>query len=253
MLELHGVSAGYDGATVLHGIDLSVAEGEVVAVFGPNGAGKTTLLRVATGLLAPQEGTVVVDGTDMTGRPAHAFARAGVCHVPEGRGIFPSLTVAENLIVQGGARRIDAAIAEIEGRFPVLVRRLRQRAGSLSGGEQQMLALCRASLRHPRVLVVDEPSLGLAPIMVDRIYEALRMLLGTGVAVVLVEQYVQKALALADRAYVVAKGAVVRKGPAAEVDAAEIYASYLGVVAGAGQAPERIPATAAGEGSVTER
>jgi branched-chain amino acid transport system ATP-binding protein len=231
MLTISGVTAGYGGTTVLRDVDLTVGEGEVVALLGPNGAGKSTLLRTATGLLRPRAGRVELAGKDLTGQPPHVFSRAGVCLLPEGRGIFPSLTVRENLMVQARGRSLDTAIAAAATLFPVLGTRLRQTAGSLSGGEQQMLALARAYLTAPSVVLVDEASLGLAPIVVDSIYEALGQLARTGTALVVVEQYAQKALALADRVYVLSQGGIVHSGRADETSTDEIYRGYLGIPA----------------------
>ncbi|MBL7486738.1 ABC transporter ATP-binding protein [Frankia sp. AgB1.9] len=231
MLSLHDVTAGYGGTTVLHEVTLTVGAGEVVALLGPNGAGKTTLLRAATGLLRPRTGRVELAGTDLTGRPPHVFTRAGVCLLPEGRGIFPSLTVRENLMVQARGRSLDAAVTTAAGLFPILGTRLRQTAGSLSGGEQQMLALARAYLTEPSVVLVDEASLGLAPIVVDTIYEALGELARRGVSLVVVEQYAQKALAIADRVYVLRRGTIVHTGRADETSTDEIYRGYLGIPA----------------------
>jgi branched-chain amino acid transport system ATP-binding protein len=228
MLELHGVTAGYGDTMVLRDVDFSVGAGEVVALLGPNGAGKTTLLRTATGLVRPRSGTVQVDGKDLTGRAAYEFTRGGVCHLPEGRGIFPSLSVKDNLVIQARGRRMDDAVAECTELFPVIGNRLGQTAGSLSGGEQQMLALARAYLTSPRVVVVDEASLGLAPLVVDKIYEALQQLVTKGMSLVVVEQYVQKALELAQTVYILSKGQVIHSSAATEITSDEIYDRYLG-------------------------
>jgi branched-chain amino acid transport system ATP-binding protein len=228
MLELHGVTAGYGDTMVLRDVNFSVGAGEVVALLGPNGAGKTTLLRTATGLVRPRSGTVEVDGKDLTGRAAHEFTRGGVCHLPEGRGIFPSLSVKDNLVIQARGRRMDDAVTECTELFPVIGNRLGQTAGSLSGGEQQMLALARAYLTSPRVVVVDEASLGLAPLVVDKIYEALQQLVTKGMSLVVVEQYVQKALELAQTVYILSKGQVIHSSAATEITSDEIYDRYLG-------------------------
>ncbi|MDA8045047.1 MAG: ABC transporter ATP-binding protein [Actinomycetota bacterium] len=228
MLGLQDVTAGYGDTIVLRNVDFRVAAGEVVALLGPNGAGKTTLLRTATGLVRPRAGRIEVDGQDVTGRAAHEFARRGVCHLPEGRGIFPSLSVRDNLLIQARGRRLDDAIAEATELFPVLGGRLSQTAGSLSGGEQQMLALSRAYLTEPRVVVVDEASLGLAPLIVDKIYEALQRLVAKGMSLVVVEQYVQKALELARTVYILSKGEVIHTGAATDISSDEIYERYLG-------------------------
>jgi branched-chain amino acid transport system ATP-binding protein len=227
MLELVGVTAGYGDFTVLRDVDLGVPPGSVVALIGPNGAGKTTLLRVASGLLAPQGGKVLMDGRDCRGWPPHRLLDAGVCHVPEGRGVFPSLTVAEHL------RLFAAPGAEAEGvdravtAFPRLGARLGQSAGTMSGGEQQMLALARAYVRRPAAVLLDEVSMGLAPKVVNEIYEFIGRLRHDGVSLLLVEQYVTKALEIADYVYVLGRGAVVFAGEPAELDNDEIFARYL--------------------------
>jgi branched-chain amino acid transport system ATP-binding protein len=229
MLTLRSITAGYGDTTVLRNVDFTVGDGEVVALLGPNGAGKTTLLRVATGFVKPTSGSIELCGEEVTGRPPHTFVRRGMCHLPEGRGVFPSLTVAENLTIQGGPQKVDDAFDRVLEMFPVLGTRLRQTAGSLSGGEQQMLALSRAFLTNPKLVVVDEASLGLAPLIVDRVYDVLRQLVQTGISLVIVEQYVQKALELADTVNVLSKGAVVHVGAARDTNADEIYERYLGL------------------------
>lgn len=232
VLELEAVTAGYGESVVLRQVSLSVPRSGVVALLGPNGAGKTTLLRTAAGLLRPMAGRVRLAGVDMTGRAPHQMARAGLCHLPEGRGIFPSLSVAENLLLAAPkAGRADAA--EVVGeKFPVLRSRLTQLAGSLSGGEQQMLALARAFLTEPAVVVVDEPSLGLSPIVVEQIFESLVAVVRGGAAVLLVEQYVNRALALADTVYLLNRGAVAFSGPARELSGSDIFERYLGIEVG---------------------
>jgi branched-chain amino acid transport system ATP-binding protein len=229
MLALESVTAGYGDSVVLRDVSFTVGEGDVVALLGPNGAGKTTLLRTATGLIKPRSGRVTYRGKEVTGNPPHAFARLGICHLPEGRGIFPSLTVRENLVIQARSRNSDEAVADAIELFPALGNRLRQTAGSLSGGEQQMLALSRAYLTHPELVVVDEASLGLAPIIVDKIYNALADLVAQGISLVIVEQYVQKALALAKTVIILSRGAIAYTGAADQLDPDEIYARYLGI------------------------
>jgi branched-chain amino acid transport system ATP-binding protein len=229
VLTLESVTAGYGDATVLRDVDFTVGDGEVVALLGPNGAGKTTLLRTATGFVKPRSGRIKFCDTDLTGRPPYQFTRLGVCHLPEGRGIFPSLTVRENLVIQSRANDLDQSIAEATELFPVLGTRLRQTAGSLSGGEQQMLALSRAYVTRPKLVLVDEASLGLAPLIVDRIYEALTRLVERGMSLVVVEQYVQRALDLAQVVYILSRGEVIHVGRAHEIDTDEIYARYLGI------------------------
>jgi branched-chain amino acid transport system ATP-binding protein len=229
MLTLTSVTAGYGQTTVLRDISLTVAQGEVVALLGPNGAGKTTLLRTATGLVKPRAGKIELAGKNLTGVTAHNFARNGICHVPEGRGIFPSLTVRENIVIQARTRRLSEAIAEATEIFPVLGRRLGQTAGSLSGGEQQMLALSRAYLTRPKIVVVDEASFGLAPLIVDKIYDALSTLASRGMSLIIVEQYVQRALDRANTVHILSRGEIVHSGPAKDVSPDEIYEKYLGI------------------------
>ncbi|HMD46132.1 MAG TPA: ABC transporter ATP-binding protein [Acidimicrobiales bacterium] len=229
MLEVENVTAGYGDVTVLREVSLSVPDSTVVALLGPNGAGKTTLLRTVSGLVKPTGGRVVLDGEDMTGRPAYAMARRGLCHLPEGRGIFPSLTVRENLILESPKGHEGGAIAIAVESFPVLGTRLKQQAGSLSGGEQQMLALVRAFVTNPKIVVVDEASLGLSPIMVDKIFETLGQIVATGASLLIVEQYVTRALALADTAYLLNRGQVVFSGPADELSAEDVFERYLGI------------------------
>jgi len=227
-LELKGITAGYGRTTVLRDVDLEVAQGEVLALLGPNGAGKTTLLRVASGLLRADAGTVAIAGADVTRRPAHARTRAGLCVIPEGRGVFADLTVRENLRLQVPPwADDDAADAALEA-FPLLGERLDQHAGSMSGGQQQMLALARCWLARPTCVLLDEVSMGLAPRVVDEIFLALGQLAARGIAVVLVEQYVDRALAMADRVQLLDRGRSSFAGPAAEVDRDAVLRGYLG-------------------------
>jgi branched-chain amino acid transport system ATP-binding protein len=209
MLELRGIEAGYGGHTVLRDVSLDVQPGTVVAVLGPNGAGKTTLLRVASGLLRPSAGTVLLAGEDVTRARPHARARRGLCHIPEGRGIYPALSVRENLALYSRKGEETAALDRATSAFPVLGEKMRQPAGQLSGGQQQMLALVRAYLTDPKVVLIDEASMGLAPVVVDKIFEFLGQIAASGTALVIVEQYVSRALALADRVYLLNKGGVV--------------------------------------------
>lgn len=228
VVELRDVHAGYGAVPVLRGVSLTVAPSSIAAVLGPNGAGKTTLLRVATGLVKARTGEIFLDGEDITRRPAHSIARKGFFHIPEGRGIFPSLSVRDNIVLvspKGEEKRSIERAAEI---FPVLGSRLGQIAGSLSGGEQQMLALVRAIVGSPRVVAVDEASLGLSPAMVDKIYEALKKIVESGVALILVEQYVTRAVEFADHVYLINRGTVVHSAPAREVQADTLFARYLG-------------------------
>jgi branched-chain amino acid transport system ATP-binding protein len=229
MLSLQAVTAGYGDSTVLRGVDFSVGGGQVVALLGPNGAGKTTLLRTATGFVKARTGRIEFDGDDITGEPPHKFVRRGICHLPEGRGIFPSLSVYDNLVIQARASNLKVSVAEVAELFPALKSRMRQTAGSLSGGEQQMLSLSRAYISNPKVVVVDEPSLGLAPRIIDTIYEVLGQLVQRGLSLVVVEQYVQRALALADTVYILSRGEVIHTGKAADIGPDEIYERYLGI------------------------
>jgi branched-chain amino acid transport system ATP-binding protein len=234
MLEIEHVVAGYGDTTVLRDVSLSVPDGSVVALLGPNGAGKTTLLRAASGLIKPTQGRVLLNGQEVTGRKPYYLARRGLCLLPEGRGIFPSLTVRENLILQSPkgeeAKSVDWAVRT----FPILGKRTRQLAGSLSGGEQQMLALVRSFVSRPKIVVVDEASLGLAPVIVDKIFDTLREIVAGGVSVLLVEQYVRRALDLADYAYLLSRGQIVFAGPADRIDGDELFERYLGAGAAEG-------------------
>ena len=231
MLELRGVTAGYGSHTVLRDVDLVVPDHSVVALLGPNGAGKTTLLRVASGLLRPTAGRLLLDGEDATGWPSHRLAGAGVCHVPEGRGIFRALSVKENIRLQANpALDLDPVPAVAEA-FPRLGERLGQRAGTMSGGEQQMLALAHAYVAGSKTVLLDEVSMGLAPKIIDEIFEYLRRLAEKGAALLLVEQYVGRALELADFVYILNKGRVQFVGEADELGEEQILASYLGVEA----------------------
>ncbi|GAA0617672.1 ABC transporter ATP-binding protein [Sporichthya brevicatena] len=225
-MRLTGITAGYEDTTVLRGVDLTIPDNAVVALLGPNGAGKTTLLRVASGLLRPWSGTIELDGRDVTGQPSHALAAAGVCHVPEGRGVFPGLTVDENLRLQAPSR---TAVAErVLPAFPRLGERLTQRAGSLSGGEQQMLALAHAYTGRHSAVLLDEVSMGLAPRIVDEIFEHLKVLAASGTSLLLVEQYVKRALELADYVYVLRRGQIEFAGEPWQLGTDAILSSYLG-------------------------
>jgi len=216
MLELRNLNGGYDALVVVHDLTLSISPGTVTAILGPNGAGKTTSLRLMMGLLKPQSGEVWFEGREITKLPSQQRAKLGICYIPEGRAIFPSLTVRDNLIVQAPAKDADGIERAVTA-FPVLGSRLGQRAGTLSGGEQRMLGLARAYLQNPRLILVDEPSLGLAPIIIDKIFDSLRELAATGVSLLIVEQYAQKAMALADMVYVMAKGEIRASGSPAEM------------------------------------
>jgi branched-chain amino acid transport system ATP-binding protein len=229
MLELRGITAGYGSHTVLRDVNLVVPDRSVVALLGPNGAGKTTLLRVASGLLRPAAGRILVDGVDATGWPPQRLASAGVCHVPEGRGIFRNLSVRDNIRLQAAPGRDRESVEAVSASFPRLGDRLKQRAGTLSGGEQQMLALSRAYLSGSPTVLLDEVSMGLAPVVIDEIFGYLHGLAAQGAALLLVEQYVARALELADFVYILNKGRVRFVGEASELGEEQILASYLGV------------------------
>jgi branched-chain amino acid transport system ATP-binding protein len=228
MFTLDGVTAGYGDTTVLRDVSLSVPSGSVVALIGSNGAGKTTLLRVASGLLRPMRGSVRFDDDHLTARSTHVFARAGVCHVPEGRGIFKSLTVRENILLQAAGGSVAEALDRATTAFPRLGERLGQTAGTMSGGEQQMLALARAYVSRPKVVLLDEVSMGLAPKIVDEIFDFLHRLAAEGVALLIVEQYVVRALELADFVFILNRGSVSFAGQPAEIDVQDILNEYLG-------------------------
>jgi branched-chain amino acid transport system ATP-binding protein len=232
MLELSGIKAGYGEHIVLRDVSLTVPPGTVVAVLGPNGAGKTTLMRVVSGLLRPSSGTVLLDGEDVTRAQPYVRARRGLCHIPEGRGIYPTLTVRENLVLHSRQGEEAAALDRAASAFPVLGNKLRQPAGQLSGGQQQMLSLVRAWITSPTLVLVDEASMGLAPVVVDQIFEFLGQIAASGTALLIVEQYVNRALALADTVYVLNKGTVVFSGKPAEITD-DFFAHYLGTAAGA--------------------
>jgi branched-chain amino acid transport system ATP-binding protein len=228
MLQLQSVSAGYGGADVLQKVDLTVPTGSVVALLGANGAGKTTLLRAASGMIPVTGGKVIVDGVDATGTSIDGFARRGLTHIPEGRSIFPGMSVRENLLLFCDPGTESDAIQRVVEAFPRLGQRLTQVAGTLSGGEQQMLGLARCWTRQPRIVLVDEVSLGLAPKIVDEIFEFLARVVEQGASLLIVEQYVSRALRLADYVYVLAKGQVTFAGEPAEVDEGEIFRQYVG-------------------------
>jgi len=228
LVELRGVCAAYGPIEVLHGVDLALMPGEVLAVLGPNGAGKTTMLAVLAGLHPLTGGDVFVAGRRVNGADASDLARAGLCLVPEGRGIFPNLTVRENLRMASHARR-SAAQIEVAAyeRFPRLADRRRQVAGTMSGGEQQMLALARGLATDPAVLVLDELSMGLAPLVVEELYGRVGELARTGVSVLVVEQFARVVLGVADRAAIMLHGCVVDVGPPHEIES-KLSSAYLG-------------------------
>jgi branched-chain amino acid transport system ATP-binding protein len=228
MFEIRDVTGGYGDTTVLHDVSLSVPDASVVALLGPNGAGKSTTLRISSGLLRPKTGAILLDGDDISRLDPYQRTRRGICHIPEGRGIFPSLTVRENVMLYVSKGEQAAAWERAVETFPVLGDRRRQIAGTLSGGEQQMLSLVRAYIADPTLVLVDEASLGLAPLVVDHIFEFLEKIAREGAALLLVEQYVSRALAFANTVYVLNQGRIVHSGPAADLDAEEIFALYAG-------------------------
>jgi branched-chain amino acid transport system ATP-binding protein len=235
-LTVSGLSAGYGAAPILHDVSIEVRAGEIVSVIGANGAGKTTLLKTVAGVLRPSSGRIALDGMNIGGRPSYRVSRQGVVLVPEGRGIFGDQSVRDNLLLGALARRdardAPAIAADMEralDHFPALRERLDQAAGSLSGGQQQMLAVARGLMARPRFLLLDEPSLGLAPILVRDIFTAIRHLAAEGITVLLVEQMAAQALQLADRAYVLERGRIMLEGPAAEVARdPSVVQAYLG-------------------------
>jgi branched-chain amino acid transport system ATP-binding protein len=231
MLEASGLSAGYLGENVVEGVDVQVATGQAVAVIGSNGAGKTTLFRALCGMLPVSAGRVRFDGEDITGRAAHRVARAGLAYVPAERHLFPGMSVLENLLLGAYPRRPDASAFELVfDLFPRLQERRKQPAGSLSGGEQQMLAVGRALMSRPRLLMLDEPTTGLAPKLARSAYQALRALKGTGVTLLVAEQQVPLALSLADRGYVLENGRIRLEGASEDLERnPEVRRAYLGV------------------------
>jgi len=234
LLEVDELDVHYGGIHALHRVSFAVEEGQIVALIGANGAGKTTALRAISGLVRPSAGRVRFAGQPITGLPAHAIVARGLAHVPEGRGIFANLTVEENLQLGAYLRGDPAAVAKDRERalelFPRIRERLGQNAGTLSGGEQQMLAIARALLARPRLLLLDEPSLGLAPQIVQRIFQIVKAIVAEGTTILLVEQNAHMALAVATTAHVLEVGTLVSSGPAAELARDDkIRRAYLGV------------------------
>jgi len=227
-LELRSVSAGYAGTTVLRNIDLSVPAGAVTALLGPNGAGKSTLLKTVSGLIRPTSGSVHLEGTNVSRLAPYQRAAHGLCHIPEGGGVFRSLTVRENLRLQAEPGTEDAATERCIAAFPILGERIGQLAGTLSGGQQQMLAMCRAYARSPRLVLVDEASLGLAPIVVDEIFAFLGTITAQGSSLLIVDQFVTRALAMASTAYLLDRGEIAFAGTAAELGDGDLFHRYLG-------------------------
>jgi len=228
VLQLAAVRAGYGRIDVLHGIDLDLRPGEVFALLGPNGAGKSTTLAVASGQITPSSGGVLLCGRDVTGASPDALARAGVCLIPEGRGIFPNLTVAENLRMATYTGHSYHEVVELAfSQFPRLGERRKQTAGTMSGGEQQMLSMARALATEPALLLIDELSMGLAPIIVEELYEHVRRIAASGLSILIVEQFAHEILGIADRAGIMLHGRLLHTGPPASI-AGELADAYLG-------------------------
>jgi branched-chain amino acid transport system ATP-binding protein len=234
MLQLRAIDAGYGSFQALFGISLDVRPGEAVGVIGPNGAGKTTLMRVISGLIRPRAGTILWEGTDLGKVPGHRIVELGIAHVPENRRLFPRMTVEDNLRMGAFtpaarpkfAGRLDVAY----GLFPRLRERRHQMAGTLSGGEQQMCAIGRALMSDPRILLMDEPSAGLAPVIVQQVFELVRRIRASGLTVLIVEQNVRQVLRVVDRAYLLDAGSIRTSGSAQElVQSESIREAYLGV------------------------
>lgn len=234
LLEVTDLTVAYGAVTAVRAVSLTVDAGETVAILGANGAGKTSLLRAVSGLEPVASGRVAIDGEDVTGDRPERIARRGVAHVPDNRGIFPSLSVAENLRMglygAGRDRSADGAQTreEVLDLFPILRERADQQAGNLSGGQQQMLTIGRALLQDPRLLMLDEMSMGLAPSIVEELFDVVRRLQGRGIAVLLVEQFVGQAMGVADRVVVLEQGRVVAEGSPAELAGDDLAAAYLG-------------------------
>jgi branched-chain amino acid transport system ATP-binding protein len=231
LLELRNITAGYDTGTVLRDVSLTVPDNAVVALLGPNGAGKTTLLRVASGLLAPRSGQLLIDGEDVTGMKPYQLAKRGICHVPEGRGIFPSLTVTDNIRLQAAPGNFRSSLNKATSVFPRLGERANQVARTMSGGEQQMLALSYAYVSNPNVVLLDEVSMGLAPKIVEEIFAYLHDLSKSNISQLLVEQYVGQALKLADYVYILERGRISFAGEPGEISEETVMNSYLGSLA----------------------
>jgi len=227
-LSLKGITSGYGTTTIVRNIDLTIEVGSVTALLGPNGAGKSTLLKTMSGLIRPMSGSVMIDGQDVSSLAPNKRANLGLCHIPEGRGIFPSMTVKENLELQAKPGEQSIAIEKGIAAFPILGERLMQRAGTMSGGQQQMLSMARAYTQNPRVILVDEGSLGLAPIVVDEIFSFLAGVAAAGAALLIVDQFVARALALATSAYVMTRGEIVFAGTSAELQHSDVFERYLG-------------------------
>ncbi|HIV23551.1 MAG TPA: ABC transporter ATP-binding protein [Candidatus Merdiplasma excrementigallinarum] len=233
MLEIKDLEVYYGVIHAIKGVSFEVNEGEIIALIGANGAGKTTILHTITGLIAPKSGHVLFEGKDITKTPAHKIVELGMAHVPEGRRVFAQLSVYQNLKMGAYTRKdkaeVDAALEMVYKRFPRLEERKNQMAGTLSGGEQQMLAMGRALMSHPKIILMDEPSMGLSPILVNEIFDIIRSVNEAGTTVLLVEQNAKKALAIANRAYVLETGTIATSGDAdALMNDGAIKKAYLG-------------------------
>ena len=233
MLEIRDLEVFYGMIQAIKGVSFEVNEGEVIALIGANGAGKTTILHTITGLLTPKKGQVIFEGQDITKVPAHKIVSLGMAHVPEGRRVFSHLSVYQNLKMGAYTRKdkdeIEKKLETVYKRFPRLEERKNQIAGTLSGGEQQMLAMGRALMSHPRIILMDEPSMGLSPILVNEIFDIIQSVSASGTTVLLVEQNAKKALSIADRAYVLETGNIVMSGDAKELmNDDSIKKAYLG-------------------------
>ena len=233
MLEINDLEVYYGVIQAIKGISFEVNKGEVIALIGANGAGKTTILHTITGLLSPKKGSVIYEGTDITKIPAHKIVSLGMAHVPEGRRVFADLSVYENLKMGAYTRKdkneVEETLEKVYDRFPRLKERKNQMAGTLSGGEQQMLAMGRALMSKPKIILMDEPSMGLSPILVNEIFDIIQEVSKSGTTVLLVEQNAKKALSIADRAYVLETGKIVLDGKAEDLlNDDSIKKAYLG-------------------------
>lgn len=227
-LELKSLSGGYGSTVVLRDLTLSVAASAVTALLGANGAGKTTLLRTVSGSLRPTKGSILLFGREVTALPVHQRFEAGLCHVPEGRGVFRSLTVRENLVMQAHKGEEQIGISRACTAFPILGSRINQIAGTLSGGEQRMLAMAAAYVRQPKLILIDEASLGLAPLVVDQLFGFMERMAKEGAALLIVDQFVTRALRLAQTVYVLSRGAITYSGSPKDLSESELLDHYLG-------------------------
>ena len=228
LLEVKNLEAGYGRTTILRDVNVAIPSGGIVALLGPNGAGKTTFLRTVSGFIPPKFGTISLFGEDVTGLAVHKRFDRGLCHIPEGRGVFRSLTVRENIVMQSVKKQEDVALERAMTSFPILGKRLTQRAGTMSGGEQQMLAMAAAYVRSPRLIMVDEASLGLAPLVVEEIFGFLERVCASGTALLLIDQFANRVLPLATSTYVMNQGRIVFAGPPETLREGDLFARYVG-------------------------